>query len=653
MTGDTITPIELIEPRSQAYGDLSLRSVADCAPVAIWVCDVLGDCIWLNRHWLEYTGASLGDHIGNGWTRAVHPDDRDETLSVYRTALKTRHPFSLEYRLQRADGEYRWHTAVGNPRMDDLGNFLGFVGLSTDIHDQKTAREREVEERSRDKLFALMVQGAKDHAIFMLDTQGRVKTWNQGAERLKGYRDHEIVGSHFSRFYPDERVISGWCEKALEAATRDGSIEDEGWRVRKDGSRFWANVVITAILDETGEHVGFSKVTRDLTEKRTYEQAVRESRAAHNSATTKLRGVIDHCSNFIGVLDLDGAVLDANRTALSAAGIGMEEIYRKPFWETPWWAHSTELQERLKQSVQTAASGIADHFAATHPMSDGSTIDVEFSLEPALDENGSVSYLIPEGRDVTLRNRRESELTRLNLELARSNQELEQFAYVASHDLQEPLRKIIAFGQMLREECETQLSDDGRHFLGIICDGAERLKQLVSDLLRFSRIDTDGTSSTQTDANACLQAALESLELQIQENNATINYDTLPLVMAESSHLTLLFQNLVGNGLKYRRDVSPVIDVGVRDIGGQYEFAVRDNGIGISRQYYDRVFEIFKRLHGRGEYSGTGIGLALCKRIVDRFDGRIWLESTPGSGSTFFFTVNKVPGPDSNCRGSS
>ncbi len=361
-----------------------------------------------------------------------------------------------------------------------------------------------------------------------------------------------------------------------------------------------------------------------------------------DQVNTKLRGVIDHSSNFVGVLGLDGTLLDANRTALAAAGVSFEDVVGKPFWETPWWLHSAELQERLKQAVLAASSGFADDFDATHPTPSGSTIDVEFSLKPVLDETGAVSYLIPEGRDVTERNRRQADLSRLNQDLARSNEELEEFAYVASHDLQEPLRKISSYGELLLEDCGSQLDENGLNYLQIMLNASERLKRLISDLLAFSRINTNNASKTETDAEACLEAAIDSLELTISENDAEVTYDTLPKVMADKSHLILLLQNLVGNGLKYRGDSSPSIHISVRDLGQQYEFSVQDNGIGIEPKFHKRIFEIFQRLHSRSKYSGTGIGLALCKRIVDRFGGNIRVESTPGSGSTFFFTVDKA-----------
>ncbi|MCA9149369.1 MAG: PAS domain S-box protein [Planctomycetales bacterium] len=235
--------------------------------------------------------------------------------------------------------------------------------------------------------------------------------------------------------------------------------------------------------------------------------------------------------------------------------------------------------------------------------------------------------------------KRTAELKVANDALARSNSELEQFAYVASHDLQEPLRTIVSYLQLLGEGQAEKFNDEGRHFMSVAIDGASRLQLLIRDLLAFSRITTRGKPLGCIDANAAFLDALANLEVAIQERNAVISADPLPSVLAEHGQLTVLFQNLIGNGIKYCDHHTPVVHVGARESGGKFEFFVRDNGIGFEPEYCEAVFEIFRRLHNRREYSGTGIGLAICKRIVERCGGEIRVDSTPGAGSTFYFTL--------------
>lgn len=275
---------------------------------------------------------------------------------------------------------------------------------------------------------------------------------------------------------------------------------------------------------------------------------------------------------------------------------------------------------------------------------DGSEFPVEIGLSPVVTDEGL--FVLCSVVDITERKSMEANLEQQSKELAetnkallRSNEDLQQFAYVASHDLQEPLRKISSYCQLLREEHGESLSEEANAYLDVVVDGAQRLKRLVQDLLSFSRISTRGRGISAVEANACLQAALENLEFAINENDAQITCDPLPTVLADESQLILLFQNLVGNAIKFRGESIPKIHIGSREMGKQCEVFVRDNGIGIEPQYWERIFDIFERLHNRREYSGTGIGLALCRRIVERFGGTIRVESEPGDGCTFTFTM--------------
>lgn len=516
----------------------------------------------------------------------------------------------------------------------------GVLGTVVDLTARNEAERaiRESEERLR-----LLIDGAKDYSILALDRAGFVTSWSLGAKRLNGFEASEIVGRHFSCLYPEEYRQDEAPAHLLETASNAGTVEVEGWRIRKDGSRFWANVIITATLDEQGELVGFTKVTRDLTEhKRTLED-LRQANQSLKSTQAVLRTLLDESANFIGLMRTDGTLIDANRTALEFIDATAEQVLYKPFVDTPWWQHSTELQTKLRESIELAAGGQLAGFEATHVSHQGECVSFQFTLKPVKDDSGDVIYLIPEGVDISQHKQREQQLSRLISEVETSNQELEQFAYVASHDLQEPLRKIASYAQLFKEEYGANLNAEAEDYLNVVMDGAKRLKILIADLLSFSRIATQGKALGPTNAATCLLEAIGNLEMAIDECSAEITYDHLPVVEADKSQLTMLFQNLVGNAVKYRRDAAPRIHVGVRDLGSIIEISVSDNGIGIDQQFYDRIFQIFQRLHNRREYSGTGIGLAICKRIVERFGGKIWLESTVGAGSTFFFTLKKFP----------
>jgi len=224
-------------------------------------------------------------------------------------------------------------------------------------------------------------------------------------------------------------------------------------------------------------------------------------------------------------------------------------------------------------------------------------------------------------------------------ELTRSNQELEQFAYVASHDLQEPLRMITGYTQLLAKRYGDKLDQNANEYIDYAVEGAKRMQGLIRDLLTYSRVGTRGKEFALTDCEAVVAGTLRVLQPAIEESAATVTYDPLPTVMGDETQLLQLFQNLIGNAVKYRDSKPPVVQVSCKQEGGNWLFSVRDNGIGIDPQYANRIFVIFQRLHGRDQYAGTGIGLAVCKKIVERHDGKIWVESELGKGATFHFTI--------------
>jgi light-regulated signal transduction histidine kinase (bacteriophytochrome) len=235
---------------------------------------------------------------------------------------------------------------------------------------------------------------------------------------------------------------------------------------------------------------------------------------------------------------------------------------------------------------------------------------------------------------------RTAELAERAKDLARSNSELQQFAYVASHDLQEPLRMVASFTQLLAKRYADKLDDDARDFINYAVDGARRMQTLISDLLSYSRVGTQGKPLVPTDVDAVLNNVLGSLQYAIEESGAAISHDYLPRVMADPVQLGQLFQNLLANAIKFRGEAPPRVHISAARDGNHWKIAVRDNGIGIAQEHADRIFVIFQRLHTKTEYPGTGIGLAICKKIVERHGGRIWIEPSPGGGTTFCFTIS-------------
>lgn len=326
----------------------------------------------------------------------------------------------------------------------------------------------------------------------------------------------------------------------------------------------------------------------------------------------------------------------SQRTGLDAAPYLGRKRWDQPalnLTEADWERHRAQL-ERHEPFLD---------FEMERPGPEGESVWLSISGEPLFDEAGRFRGYRGIGRDITERKHAQAVLRAANEELARSNAELQQFAYVASHDLQEPLRMIASYTQLLEKRYADKLDKDAREFMDFIVDGATRMKQLIEDLLAYSRVGTRGKELRPVQMQAAFDKALVNLRASIEASSAVITRGPLPEVNADDTQLMQLLQNLIANALKFRnKSEAPRIHVSAEDAGGEWRFCVADNGIGIEHQYFERIFMVFQRLHTRDEYPGTGIGLAICKKVIERHGGRIWLESTPGRESKFHFTLPKV-----------
>jgi PAS domain S-box-containing protein len=355
------------------------------------------------------------------------------------------------------------------------------------------------------------------------------------------------------------------------------------------------------------------------------------------------RTIIDSMNDSISLIDVQNfKIVAVNRKFLEEYGYSDEsEIAGKHCYEITHHRSDPCLPPDdicpISGTVKTGGHFAAEH---VHYGRQGEKIYVEVSTSPIKDEDGNVLQVVHSSRDITERRQAQEERERLLSDLERSNKDLEQFAYVASHDLQEPLRTVTAYVQLLQKKFQGQMDAKADRYIYFIVDGADRMRNLIDALLAYSRITRRGEALKTVDMNAAFSAAVSNLSASIREVNATVAKDDLPEVLGDETQLAQLLQNLIGNGMKYRKaDVPPRIEVFSRREDNEYVFSVRDNGIGIESKYYEQVFQIFQRLHSHAEYPGTGIGLAICKRIVERHHGRIWVESVPGRGSTFFFTM--------------
>jgi PAS domain S-box-containing protein len=620
--------------RKQA--EASLRSLADrlsfansVAKVGVWEYAPASNAFTWDATMREIYGFPPGGPVTyEKWTAALSPEDRAPIEATLRAVVRDRNLGPVaEFRILRADGALRYVSGVGKAVLDKHGVVTCVVGVNTDITERKEAEARFLESEER---FRILVEGVQDYAIFTLGPGGEVVSWNAGAERIKGYKADEIIGQNFSRFYLQQDIDQGRPEEELRVAAASGRSEIEHWRVRKDGSRFWANVVITAARDSSGQLLGFSEISRDISERKETE--------------AKYRGLLEAAPDAMVVVNAAGKIVLLNVQAEKQFGYRRDELLGQMVGSIIPAGFAERL---IADGTRTAAEALAQHIGTgielTARRKDGSDFPIEIMLSPLESTEGIlVTAAI---RDITERKKSEQHLVKMVRELKRSNDELQQFAYVASHDLQEPLRMVASYTQLLSKRYKGRLDSEADEFIAYAVDGSNRMQGLIEDLLTYSRAGTNGKALHEVSSEKALREALANLRATIQESGALVTHDSLPAITTDDAQLALVFQNLVGNAIKYHSAELPRVHVSATQNGGkEWIFSVRDNGLGIDSRYFERIFVLFQRLHGREEFKGTGIGLTICKKIVERLGGRIWVESQLEKGSTFYFALPERDG---------
>ncbi|WP_306056015.1 PAS domain-containing sensor histidine kinase [Natronococcus wangiae] len=878
--------LETFESRETPYE--SVTGVLDEAGIGVFVLNDEFEVAWADETVEQYFGLDRSAIIGRDKRALVDETIKhkfDDSERVAETVLATYDDNSYVERFECRisaddDRETRWLEHYSKPI--ESGRYAGGrIELYYDITDRKHSESALRESREE---FHSLVDAIEEYAIFRLDPDGRVISWNTGARKIKGYDREEILGEHFSNFYTPEDRAAGVPERNLETATERGSVEDEGWRVRADGSRFWANVTITPVWDADGTHRGYLKVTRDMTDRRERERELEselqrilgrisdafyavDDEFRFTLVNDRAEELLQHSEEellgehlwdvFPSAAELD-EVWDAFQTARDTQEATSYEVYYDTleFWveanlypsETgisvyfrdvterkereqylkdakaqleaateagavgTWEWHIDEdrmvtdqsfaqtlgidrdntregisfdqfvtaiheddrerIRRRIEETIESCGEYQAEYrvrsaddeirwvFARGHVECDedgnaetfpgaltditerkraeleaekqrnqletlfrvlpvgvvvadedgsllrandtareiggGNVFDPE-SVEayekyaavwedsgepvdpeewtvsrvlrgeevtepniyeitaldgaqrvvmehgmPVRDERGDVSRAVVTLTDITERREYQRKLEETVEQLEVSNERLEHFAYAASHDLQEPLRMVSTYLQLIENRYGDAFDEDGEEFLEFAIDGADRMRSMIDGLLEYSRIETQGSPLEPTDLENVFDDVLDDVQFRIEESGAEVEVEDLPRVTGDESQLRQLFQNLLHNAIEYSGDAPPKIRVDAERRGGKWIISVHDEGIGIDPDKQDRVFEVFQRLHGRGEHEGMGIGLALSQRIVERHGGEIWVDSEPGEGSTFSFTLPAV-----------
>ena len=615
-------------------------------------------------------GIPVGSFEGTfeAYQRDIHPEDRQHVVATVQRTLENRGGHELAYRIVRPDGEVRWLQAHGHLVLDEQGNPERLVGVCRDVTDQRMAElnaaraaAAEAAQHETEKAHARLTQifDRITDPFTVLDRELRVVYINETGARLIGKAPSDLIGRRIGELAPEGNA-SGFArayEKVLE--TRKALTVEEYY---PPWDRWFEASVYP--LDD-----GLVVYTRDVTvRKRAMELTARMGRHAalradissvladEREIPTMLRRV---CDAFVEHLEVAFArvwTLDDTGTMLilqasggmythidgghRAVPVGKFKIGRIALNRKPHLSNDVTTDPEVGDPAWAKREGMVS-FAGYPLVVDGKLVGVlAMFARYALPEDttsvlATISDLVAQG---LVRRRTETELEHRLQDLARSNAELEQFAYVASHDLQEPLRMVASYNQLLARRYKGKLDKDADDFIGFSVEGVTRMQRLINDLLEYSRVGTRGGERVEVDLAEVLGHVRSNLERAIADTKAIITNDPLPRVQADQGQMLQLLQNLVGNAIKFHRDDEvPAVHVGMKPDG--QTFFVKDNGIGIDSQFFDRIFVIFQRLNAREKYPGTGIGLAICKKIVERHGGRIWVESEPGKGSTVLFTL--------------
>lgn len=601
-----------------------LQTILSTAIDGFWRVGTDGRFIEVNEAYCRMSGYAEGELLGATLDKVEAMQDIKEILRrIEQIVIGGAARFESAHR--RKDGSTFEVDVSAQYQMADGGSIVVFL---RDITERKRSEEalRESEERLH---LALASSGV---GTWSWDMEEGSIVWDDYLHPLFGLQPGTFAGTYEAfqeMVHPEDRERV--AREVSDSVERDLPFKSHYRVVWPDQSEHYLAARGKVYRDASGKPTRMTGVCWDITEAKLAEEALRESRA-HLQFTLE--------SAKFGDWDLNLLDDTSRRSLRHDECFGYNEPIADWGFEKFIQAVHPEDRERVERDFRKATSNLEPwDFECRIHWPDGSLHWIT-ARGSVYRREGKALRLHGIVEEITERKEAEEKLRRFAEELQRSNQELEHFAYVASHDLQEPLRTVGSFAQLIERRYKGKLDDDADEFINYIVDGASRMQRLINDLLTYSRVGTRGRTFQRVDTQQVLSKVIQDIDSLIQGSGAVITHDEMPMVSADEVQLRQLLQNLIGNGVKFRKPgEAPAIHVAAKQVNGEWEFRVRDNGIGIEPQYFERVFVIFQRLHGRNEYEGTGIGLAVCKKIVERHGGRIWVESEPGAGATFCFTL--------------
>jgi PAS domain S-box-containing protein len=607
------------------------RGLLEAAPDAMVVVDQGGEIVLLNVQAEKQFGYSRDELVGRK-VKSLIPEGFAERLIADGTrtaaeALAQQIGTGLELIGRRKDGSNFPIELMLSPLESAEG-----ILVTAAIRDISVRKEAEKHLAQMEGRYRGLLEAAPD-AMVVVNQGGEIVLLNVQAENQFGYSRDELVGQKVKNLIPEgfaERLIADGTRSAAEALAQQIGTGLELIGRRKDGSNFPIELMLSPL--ESAEGILVTAAIRDISVRKEAEKHLAQMEGRY-------RGLLEAAPDAMVVVNQIGEIVLLNVQAEKQFGYRRDELVgRKVKSLIPEGFAERLIADALRSAEDALAQQIGTGIELSGRRKNGSDFPIEIMLSPL--ESAEGILVTAAIRDITARKAAEANLLEKVDELKRSNEELGQFAYIASHDLQEPLRMVASYTQLLSRRYKGKLDADADEFISFAVDGAARMQRLIQDLLAFSRVGTKGKELLITSSEEAFQQALINLRGAVKDSGAQVTHDPLPMVAADEMQLVQLFQNLIGNAIKYQNPGVPRIHVSAaRDGGKKWIFSVKDNGLGIHPQYFDRIFGMFQRLHKREEFEGTGIGLAICKKIVERHGGVISVESQPGQGSTFRFAL--------------
>jgi len=608
------------------------RGLMEAAPDGMVVVNQAGEMVLLNAQAEKQFGYRRDELLGQKVTNII-PEGFAERLIADGTrtaaeALAQQIGTGIELIGRRNDGTNFPIEIMLSPLESAEG-----ILVTAAIRDISVRKNAEMHLARMEERYRGLMEAAPDGMV-VVNQAGEIVLLNAQAENQFGYRRDELLGQKVTNIIPKgfaERLIADGTRTAAEALAQQIGTGIELHGRRKDGSEFPIEIMLSPL--ESAEGILVTAAIRDI--------SVRKNAEMHLARMEeRYRGLMEAAPDGMVVVNQAGEIVLLNAQAESQFGYRRDELLGQKVTNIIPMGFAERLVADALRPVEVAlAQQIGTGIELHGQRKDGTAFPIEIMLSPLKNSEGIlVTAAI---RDIRVRKAAEEHLAMKLEELSRSNRDLEQFAAIASHDLQEPLRMVASYTQLLARRYKGKLDSDADDFIAFAVDGATRMQQLIQDLLAYSRVASRGKDLLEISSEDALRQAIKNLGGAIQESGAVVTNGSLPNVLADESQLVQLFQNLVGNAIKYQKGGTPHVHISaVMDANRKWTFSVKDNGLGIEPQFFERIFGMFQRLHKREEFSGTGIGLAICKRIVERHGGTISVESQPGQGSTFHFSLD-------------